>query len=89
MSFVFVVGLVVATATPGPLLTADDLAYFGLSWTMAGEGAVPMPAQPPYGLLYPLLLMPGWWFGADDAGMLLWARTVSYTHLTLPTTVFV
>ena len=47
MSFVFVVGLIVATATPGPLLTADDLAYFGLSWTMAGEGAVPMPAQPP------------------------------------------
>lgn len=86
MSFVFVVGLIVATATPGPLLTADDLAYFGLSWTMAGEGAVPMPAQPPYGLLYPLLLMPGWWFGAEDAGMLLWARILNagFGALTVP-----
>jgi len=74
---VFSAGLIVATATPGPLLAADDLASFGLAWTMAGEGAAPMPPQAPYGLLYPLTLVPGWLFGLDDNGMLLWARTVN------------
>ncbi len=74
---VFVAGLIVATATPGPLLTADDLASFGLAWTMAGEGAAPMPPQAPYGLLYPTTLVPGWLLGLDGSGMLLWARTVN------------
>ena len=74
---VFAAGLIVATATPGPLLTADDLASFGLAWTMAGEGAAPMPPQAPYGLLYPATLVPGWLLGLNDGGMLLWARTVN------------
>jgi hypothetical protein len=74
---VFAAGLIVATATPGPLLTADDLASFGLAWTMAGEGAAPMPPQAPYGLLYPATLVPGWLLGLDDGGMLLWARSVN------------
>ena len=62
--------------TPGPLLTADDLASFGLAWTMAGEGAAPMP-QAPYGLLYPATLVPGWLLGFDDGGDVAWARTVN------------
>ena len=77
MVAVFAAGLIVATATPGPLLTADDLASFGLAWTMAGEGAAPMPPQAPYGLLYPATLVPGWLLGFDDGAMLLWARTVN------------
>ncbi|MEO0493635.1 MAG: hypothetical protein AAF081_09480 [Actinomycetota bacterium] len=76
-TFVFVVGWIAATATPGPLLTADDLAYFGLAWTMSGEGAAPMPPQAPYGLLYPLTLVPGWLAGFDDGQMLGWARFVN------------
>ena len=74
---VFAAGLIVATATPGPLLAADDLASFGLAWTMAGEGAAPMPPQAPYGVLYPTTLVPGWLLGLDDSGMLLWARMVN------------
>lgn len=74
---VFVVGFVVATATPGPLLSADDLANFGLAHALAGQGGVPMPAQAPYGLFYPLLLAPGWLVGFDEPGMLLWARGVN------------
>ncbi len=74
---VFVVGFVVATGTPGPLLTADDLANFGLAHAIAGQGAVPMPAQAPYGPLYPLLLAPGWVIGLDEPAMLTWARGVN------------
>ena len=74
---VFVVGLVVATATPGPLLSADDLANFGLAHTLAGRGAAPMAAQAPYGPLYPLLLAPGWLIGLDEPAMLVWARSVN------------
>ncbi len=44
---VFGVGVVIATATPGPLLTADDLAYLGMARTLAGDGAAPMAPQPP------------------------------------------
>ena len=75
--FVFVVGFVVATSTPGPLLTADDLANFGLAHAIAGKGAVPMPAQAPYGPLYPLLLAPGWVLGFDESGMVTWARAIN------------
>jgi hypothetical protein len=74
---VFVAGFVVATATPGPLLTIDDLANFGLAHAIAGQGSVPMPAQAPYGPLYPALLAPGWLLGLDESGMLVWARGVN------------
>ena len=49
------VGIWVATALPGPLLSADDIAFLSLARTIAGEGAAPLPPQPPYALLYPLL----------------------------------
>jgi len=74
---VFLIGVVIATAVPGPLLTVDDLANFGLARTMAGEGPNPMPPQPPYGLLYPLLLVPGWLAGFGQDAMLLWARLIN------------
>jgi len=74
---VFVVGFVVATATPGPLLTFDDLAYLAMGRTIAGGGAAPMPAQPPYGVLYPALLAPGWLAGLEGGAMLTYARVVN------------
>ncbi|MEM9520229.1 MAG: hypothetical protein AAGA37_12975 [Actinomycetota bacterium] len=74
---VFVIGVVVATATPGPLLTIDDVANFGLAHTIAGKGSAPMPAQAPYGPLYPALLAPGWLLGFDEGAMLTWARTIN------------
>lgn len=75
--FVFFVGFLVATSTPGPLLTADDLANFGLAHAIAGQGAAPMAAQAPYGPLYPALLAPGWLIGLDESAMLVWARGVN------------
>ena len=74
---VFAVGLVIATATPGPLLTADDLAYLGMARTLAGDGAAPMPPQAPYGVLYPALLAPGWLVGLSESSMLVFARVVN------------
>ena len=74
---VFTVGLVVATATPGPLLTYDDIAYLAMGRTIAGEGAAPMAAQPPYGVLYPTVLAPGWLGGLDGDGMIVYARVVN------------
>ena len=63
--------------TPGPLLVADDLAYLGMARTLAGQGAAPLADQPPYGVLYPLLLAPGWALGLNEASMLVWARVVN------------
>lgn len=74
---VFVVGFIVATATPGPLLTVDDVAYLAMGRTLAGGGSAPMPAQPPYGVLYPALLSPGWFFGLEGDGMIAYSRAVN------------
>lgn len=74
---VFLVGLVVAHATPGPLLTIDDIAYLAMGRTVAGEGGAPMAAQPPYGSLYPVLLAPGWLLGLTGDGMITYARVVN------------
>ena len=73
----FGISVFVATATPGPLLFADDVAYLSMARTLAGEGASAMPPQPPYGFLYPVLLAPGWLFGLDEGGMLTYARVVN------------
>lgn len=74
---VFLVGLAVAHATPGPLLTVDDIAYLAMGRTLAGEGSAPMAAQPPYGSLYPVLLAPGWLLGLAGDGMITYARVVN------------
>lgn len=74
---VFVIGSVVAMSTPGPLLTFDDLAYLAMGRTIAGGGSAPMPAQPPYGVLYPLLLAPGWLVGLESGAMLTYARVAN------------
>ena len=76
-SAVFLLGLVVALATPGPLLTIDDIAYLAMGRTVAGEGGAPMPAQSPYGVVYPVLLAPGWFFGLEGDGMITYARVVN------------
>ena len=73
----FAVGFWVATSTPGPILSADDVAYLGLGRTLAGNGDVPLPIQPPYGLLYPSLLTPGWAAGFDESAMLTYGRLVN------------
>ena len=75
--FVFAIGCIVATSTPGPLLTIDDVANFGLAHALAGQGPAPMDAQAPYGPLYPALIAPGWLVGLDEGGMLAWARGVN------------
>lgn len=72
-----VVGSWVAMATPGPLLVSDDLAYLGMARTLAGQGPAPLVDQPPYGVLYPALLAPGWALGLDESSMLIWARVVN------------
>ncbi len=63
--------------TPGPLLVSDDLAYLGMARTLAGQGAAPLADQPPYGVLYPVLLAPGWALGFDESSMLIWARVLN------------
>ena len=63
--------------TPGPLLVSDDLAYFGMARTLAGQGAAPLADQPPYGVLYSALLAPGWALGLDESSMLIWARILN------------
>jgi hypothetical protein len=74
-----VVGFWIATSTPGPLLSADDVAYLGLARTLVGQGDLPLPTQPPYGLLYPVLLAPGWLVGLDESAMLTFGRLVNAT----------
>ncbi|MCY3851072.1 MAG: hypothetical protein OXF75_09785 [Acidimicrobiaceae bacterium] len=71
------VGSWVAALTPGPLLVSDDLAYLGMARTLAGQGAAPLAEQPPYGVLYPALLAPGWALGLDEPSMLVWARVLN------------
>ena len=36
-----------------------------------------MPAQSPYGVLYPVLLAPGWLLGFAGDGMITYARVVN------------
>ncbi len=83
----FVLGIMVAKATPGPLLSADDIAYLSLARTLALEGSAPIGPQAPYGVLYPTLLAPGWAFGLDEASMLGYARILNalFGALLLPT----
>lgn len=71
------VGSWVAMATPGPLLALDDVAYFAMARTLAGQGAAPIVEQPPYGVLYPLVLAPGWALGLNESAMLVWARLLN------------
>lgn len=71
------VGSWVAMATPGPLLASDDVAYLAMARTLAGHGAAPFAEQPPYGVLYPLLLVPGWALGLNESAMLVWARLLN------------
>ena len=73
----FAASIWVAGAVPGPLLSADDVAYLSLGRALAGEGAAPLAAQPPYGFLYPVLLAPGWLLGFAEPAMLTWARVVN------------
>ncbi len=72
-----VVGAWLATTVPGPLLSADDVAYGAIGRALAGEGAASLGAQPPYGILYPVVLAPGWLLGLDEAGVLVWARVMN------------
>ena len=72
-----VVGAVIATAVTGPLLAVDDLAYLSMGRTLGGGGAAPLGAQPPYGILYPVLLAPGWAIGLDESQMMVWARLLN------------
>ncbi len=76
-SAVFLVGFAFALAPPGPLLTIDDIAYLAMGRTIGGEGGAPMPAQSPYGPLYPMLLAPGWLLGLEGDGMITYARMVN------------
>ncbi|RMH73346.1 MAG: hypothetical protein D6683_13375 [Actinomyces sp.] len=71
------VGALVALGLPGPLLSADDVTHLALARTLAGGGPQPLPPQPPYGLLYPLLVAPAWAMGLSGGGVLVWARLVS------------
>ncbi len=43
----------------------------------AAGGAAPLGAQPPYGILYPVLLAPGWAIGLDESQMMVWARLLN------------
>ncbi len=73
----FAVGVWLATSIPGPLLSADDLAYMSMARTLAGRGASPLGHQPPYGFLYPMLIAPGWSLGLGESSILTWARVVN------------
>jgi len=73
----FAVGVWVATSVPGPLLSADDLAYMSIARTIAGHGASPLVQQPPYGFLYSILIAPGWLLGLGEASILTWGRVVN------------
>ncbi len=72
-----VVGAWIATSMTGPLLAIDDLAYLAMGRTLAGGGAAPLGAQPPYGVLYPVLLAPGWLVGLDESQMIVFAQIVN------------
>jgi len=61
----------------GPLLAIDDLAYLSMGRTLAGGGASPLSAQPPYGPLYPALLAPGWFVGLDEPQMIVFAQVIN------------
>jgi hypothetical protein len=72
-----VVGAWIGTSMAGPLLAIDDLAYLAMGRTLAGGGAAPLGAQPPYGVLYPVLLAPGWLVGLDESQMIVFAQIVN------------
>ncbi len=73
----FLIGFRIATSVAGPLLSADDVAYLAMGRTLAGGGEAPLPTQPPYGVLYPSLMAPGWALGLGEDAMLSYARVVN------------
>ncbi|MDW3218076.1 MAG: hypothetical protein R8F63_05635 [Acidimicrobiales bacterium] len=68
------VGAWIATSVAGPMLAIDDIAFLSMGRTLAGDGAAAIGAQPPYGILYPLLLAPGWFVGLDESQMVVYAQ---------------
>ncbi|MFT7610815.1 MAG: hypothetical protein ACI9MX_003902 [Candidatus Aldehydirespiratoraceae bacterium] len=70
-------GIVVATWVTGPLLAIDDLAFLSMGSTLAGDGAAPLAAQPPYGFLYPVLLVPGWFVGLGESQMVVYGQVLN------------
>lgn len=68
------VGAWIATSVNGPMLAIDDIAFLSMGRTLAGDGAAAIGAQPPYGVLYPLLLAPGWLVGLNEAQMVVYAQ---------------
>lgn len=72
-----VVGAWIATSITGPMLAIDDLAYLSMGRTLAGGGSSPLPPQPPYGVLYPSLLSPGWLVGLDEPQMIVFAQVIN------------
>jgi hypothetical protein len=71
------VGIIIATWGTGPLLAIDDLAFLSMGSTLAGEGAAPLASQPPYGFLYPVLLVPGWFVGLGESQMVVYGQVLN------------
>lgn len=71
------IGTWIATSVAGPMLAIDDIAFLALGRTIAGDGAAAIGAQPPYGVLYPTLLAPGWAVGLDESQMVVYAQVLN------------
>ena len=72
-----VVGALIATAVRGPLLAVDDIAFLSMGRMLAGGGEAPIGAQPPYGVLYSVLLAPGWVVGLGESQMIVYAQVLN------------
>ncbi|MEM7143202.1 MAG: hypothetical protein AAF548_19425 [Actinomycetota bacterium] len=70
-------GSLIAVSVRGPLLAIDDIAFLSMGRTIAGDGAAAIGAQPPYGVLYPVLLAPGWLFGLGESQMVVYAQVLN------------
>lgn len=71
------IGTWIATSVTGPMLAIDDIAFLSMGRTIAGDGAAAIGAQPPYGVLYPTLLAPGWLVGLGESQMVIYAQTLN------------
>lgn len=71
------IGTWIATSVAGPMLAIDDIAFLSMGRTIAGDGAAAIGAQPPYGVLYPTLLAPGWLVGLSESQMVVYAQTLN------------
>ncbi|MDG2029212.1 MAG: hypothetical protein P8J50_19115 [Acidimicrobiales bacterium] len=71
------VGSLVAVSVRGPLLAIDDIAFLSMGRSIAGNGGAAIGAQPPYGVLYPVLLAPGWLVGLDESQMVVYAQVLN------------